>query len=162
MRSCRPVAAEVLEVRAGGRQRSASLAIDHLAVPVAGDVVVGERRPDRRCGGTLLPALPSSNSTPTVQLLVICSRSPTVLSVGLRKIIPVRLSLITLLWTTVPVLLLMSIAVRFPVKVLLRISARPLAFTDTPAVFSGSFHVAGVLPARVMVNPSITTLAAVT
>ena len=118
--------------------------------------------PDDRCAGTLLPPLPSRNNTPRVQLSVIWFSVTTVSSVVFHRIMPVLLSSITLSRTTFPVLLLMSMAVRLPVSVLLRISARPLAFTETPAVLSGSFHVARALPARVIVKPSITTSLAVT
>ena len=49
------------------------------------------------CGGVFVPPLASRNKTPTVQLLVMKFSTTIMLSVWLRKIIPVRLKSITLL-----------------------------------------------------------------
>ena len=70
----------------------------------------------------------------------------------------------TLSTTTLPLLLLMSMPVRLPVSLLLRISAKfPWLCTAMPALFRvGSTQVANALPARVMVNPSMTTFGAAT
>lgn len=53
---------------------------------------------------------------PTVQLLVMKLFSTDVLLVWLRKIIPVRLLSMMLLWMELPLLLLISMPVRFPVR----------------------------------------------
>jgi hypothetical protein len=111
------------------------------------------------CSGTLVPPLASRNSTPTVQLSVIWFSVSVVLSVWFRKSSPVRLLVITLLWTELPFELLMSIAVRLPSKrEFLTSTLAVWPCTATPPLFSAAlFQSVALLPARVIVKPSMTT-----
>src|ERR1051326_5837726 len=102
---------------------------------------------------------PSRNSTPTVQLSVMKFSVTIKLSVWLRIIMPVRLSVIRLLRTVCPPELLMSMPVRRCVIRLLRM-IMPVnePWMETPAVFNpGLFQSTVLLPSRVTVNPSSTT-----
>src|SRR5581483_8385891 len=110
------------------------------------------------CTGEFVPPLPSRNTMPSVQLFVIELFSTVVLSVWLRKMIPVRLSSITFCVIELPLLLLTSIAVRLPVNVEFETeTVFPWPCTASPAVFSGSFQVVESLPSRVIVKPDTTT-----
>src|SRR5689334_4142858 len=73
------------------------------------------------CPGTLEPELASRKRTPTVQLSTTAFCVSTKLSVLFRKIIPVRLLVITLLIRMCPLVSFRSIPVRLPSNQQLRI-----------------------------------------
>src|SRR3954469_4176327 len=109
--------------------------------------------------GELVPPLPSRKRTPAVQLLMMRFCVTEVLSVWFLKIMPVRLSSITLLWPELPLLLLMSTPERLPKKRELRASTAAVwPCTARPTELRvGSFQSVMLLPSRVMPKPSTTT-----
>ena len=114
----------------------------------------------RACCGGAPPA--SRNNIPAVQLLVTKLFKKIVLSVWLRKIKPVLLKSMMLLWMLFPLLLLTSIPVRFPVNLEnLTSTVLVIPCTAIPAVFNpGLFQSVVLFPSRVIVIPSRITPAA--
>ena len=100
---------------------------------------------------------------PTVQLLVMKLSITDALSVWLREIIPVRLLSMMLLWMELPLLLLISTPVRFPVSFELRSSVGVAQALDGNArAVERAIPVGGIVSSSVTAKPSMTTPPALT